>query len=238
MRSCKSLAPQGFQSHRWFVKILARSLFVSAIWLVSQHPAFAEFRTWTNSTGVKIEAEFVKSEGTNVTLRLRNGKNSTFSETKLSAEDREFLKTASAAPAPSGADGAKPAAVDPNRKAKWLTKMDKAKKEAEETGLPILVLFTGTDWCPYCIKLENQVFEKKEFKEFVDKSLVLLKLDFPAGGEAKNKADGTLAQEFGVKGFPQYFLADAAGKPMASDGYDDDIDPEKFAAWVKSKAGK
>lgn len=237
MRSCKSLALHGFQIHRRPVKILARFLFVSAFWLVSQSPAFADFRTWTNSTGAKIEAEFVKSEGGNVTLRLRSGKTSTFSETKLSTEDREFLKTASAAPA---AGDAKPTVADANRKAKWLTKMDKAKKEAEETGLPILVLFTGTEWCPYCIKLENEVFEKKDFKDFADKSLVLLKLDFPAGGEAKNKADEKLAQEFGVKGFPKYFLTDATGKPHASGGYQNGIDPDKFAAWVKSssKAGK
>lgn len=232
-----SLARQGFRNHGAVVKSSFVSLLLPAFWLLSQHSAFADFRTWTNSTGVKIEAEFVKTEGGNVTLRMRSGKTSTFSETKLSAEDREFLKTASAAPA---ADDAKPAVADANRKAKWLTKMDKAKKEAEETGLPILVLFTGTEWCPYCIKLENEVFEKKDFKDFADKSLVLLKLDFPAGGEAKNKADEKLAQEFGVKGFPKYFLTDASGKPHASGGYQNGIDPEKFAAWVKSssKAGK
>ena len=199
-------------------------------------PCHAEYRSWTNTEGVKIDAQLVKAEGENVTLRLRSGKVTTFPQAKLSEADREFIKT--------NASEAKPAEpttaaskVDANRKAKWLTKMDKAKKDAAETGLPILVLFTGTTWCPYCVKLEKEVFGEKDFKTFADQNLVLLILDFGPGGAPKNKTDGELCKEFGVSGFPTYFLIDAAGKKLASGGYHGGINPEKFAAWAKGATG-
>lgn len=196
-------------------------------------PLHAEFRTWTNTEGVKIEAELVKAENGNVTIRLRNGNLSTFSQTKLSEADLAFIKAGQAAPETSTE---KPA-VDPGRKARWLTKMDRAKEEAKETGLPILVLFTGTSWCPYCIKLEKEVFAEREFKEFANQNLVLLMLDFPAGGSGSRK-DEELQKEFGVRGFPTYFLVNAAGENLARGGYHKGINPKEFAEWVKSSAPK
>ncbi len=215
---------------------MTKSLFAGWIWMaaVLVTPLHAEYRTWSNTEGVRIEAELVKAEGGNVTLRLRDGRLSTFSTTKLSAEDQEFIKNA--ATASSNNSNAKPA-VDPGRKARWLTKMDRAKEEARETGLPILVLFTGTTWCPYCIKLEKEVFDEKEFKEFANQNLVLLILDFPAGGGGSRK-DEELQKEFGVTGFPTYFLVNAAGEKLAKGGYQSGITPKSFAEWVKQSAPK
>ena len=36
----------------------------------------------------------------------------------------------------------------------WLTSFDSAMAEAESTGKPVLVVFTGSDWCPHCRTLE------------------------------------------------------------------------------------
>lgn len=194
-------------------------------------PLHAEFRNWTNSEGVKIDAEFVKSEGDNVTLRLRSGKLATVSQAKLSEADREFVKTSNV-PAPVAATPQP--APEANRKAKWLDKMDKAQEQAKQTGLPILVLFTGTSWCPYCIKLEKSVFSQKEFQSFADQNLVLLKLEFGPGGASKSKKDQTLQKEYGVKGFPTYFLIDGTGKHLDQGGFHDGINPQVFAGWVKA----
>lgn len=205
------------------------------IWIaaVLATPLHAEYRTWTNAAGVKIEAELVKAEGGNVTMRLRNGSLTTFPQTKLSEADIGFIKSSQSAPE---TPGAKPA-VDPGRRAKWLTKMDKAKEESKETGLPILVLFTGSTWCSYCIKLEKEVFAEKEFKDFANQNLVLMILDFPAGGGG-NRKDEELQKEFGVSGFPTYFLVTAAGDKLARGGYNNGISPKSFAEWVKKSAPK
>jgi len=195
----------------------------------------AEYREWSNLEGVKIDAELVKSEGDNVTLRLRNGKLNTFSQAKLSLADRDFLKEIESAPAPA----AEPQpSVDPNRKAKWLNKMDKAQEQSKETGLPILVLFTGTSWCHYCVKLEKAVFSEKGFESFANQNLVLLMLEFDPGGETRNKKDKLLQKEFGVSGFPTYFLTDSDGKKLSKGGYHDGISPDSFAVWVKNATPK
>ena len=192
-------------------------------------PLHAEFRSWTNSEGLKIDAELVKSEGDNVTLRLRSGKLTTFSQAKLSEPDREFVKTSK-----TSVSAVTPAVIDADRKAKWLDKMDKAQEQATQTGLPILVLFTGTTWCPYCIKLEKDVFSEKAFQSFSNQNLVLLKLDFGPGGESRNKKDKALQKEYGVQGFPTYFLIDASGKQLAKGGFHEGINPQVFADWVKA----
>ncbi|MEO5913555.1 MAG: thioredoxin family protein [Luteolibacter sp.] len=200
-------------------------------------PLHAEFRTWTNSEGVTIDAEFVKAEGDNVTVRLRSGKLTTFPQTKLSSADQDFVKGNKASSPAAATTETKPTvAVD--RKAKWLTKMDKAQEQSKETGLPILVLFTGTTWCPYCIKLEKDVFSQSEFKTFADQNLVLLMLDYGPGGTPNNKKDEKLAKEFGVTGFPKYFLTDSTGKQLANNGFHDGINPSQFSAWVKAAAPK
>lgn len=195
----------------------------------------AEYRSWTNDKGVSIDAEFVKTEGDNVTLRLRAGKVVTFPKATLSTADQNFLKTASVA-----ANTETPAApvVPADRKAKWLNRMDKAQEQSKETGLPILLLFTGTSWCPYCIKLEDEVFSKSDFKSFADQNLVLVKLDFGPGGSPGSKRDGQLAKDYGVKGYPRYFLTDSTGKQLASDGYRNGISPSTFSDWVKSSSKK
>ncbi|MEO5714583.1 MAG: thioredoxin family protein [Luteolibacter sp.] len=207
------------------------SLVLAASALIT--PLHAEFRTWANSGGVSIDAELVSSEGGNVTVRLRSGKLSTFPQSKLSTADQDFIKASK---------DAKPAetkpAVESNRKAKWLTKMDKAQEQSAETGLPILVLFTGTSWCPYCIKLEKDVFSQSEFKTFADQNLVLLLLDYGPGGTPNNKKDEKLAKDYGVTGYPTYFLTDATGKQLAKGGFHDGINPGEFSKWVKAAAPK
>ena len=187
----------------------------------------AEYRIWTNSTGATIDADLVKADSENVTLKLRNGKLSTFPQVKLSEADRAFIKSL---PPPSTDSPQVTATAD--RKAKWLTKLEKAQEESKLTGLPILMLFTGTSWCPYCVKLEEAVFSQNAFKNFANEKLVLLLLDFGPGGTAKSKDHETLQSEYGVTGFPTYFLIDASGKKLAKGGYNDKINPEVFAEWV------
>lgn len=210
------------------------SFILAASFLIN--PLQAEYRKWINTEGATIEAELVKVEGDNVTLKLRSGKTSTFAQSKLSAADQEFLKAQADKPEAAAADSAP--VVEANRKAKWLSKMDKAQEQSKETGLPILVLFTGTSWCPYCIKLEKEVFSESEFKSFADKNLVLLMLDFGPGGAPDNKKDGKLAKDYGVTGYPTYFLTDATGKQLAKGGYHAGINPSEFATWVKGAAPK
>jgi thiol-disulfide isomerase/thioredoxin len=94
---------------------------------------------------------------------------------------------------------------------KWYTDLDEAKAVAVKENKPLLVDFTGSDWCGYCIKLHAEVFDKPEFEAFA-KNYVLVELDFPnkkpqpPEEKAKNKATQA---KFGVSGFPTVLLLDA-----------------------------
>ena len=94
---------------------------------------------------------------------------------------------------------------------KWYTDLDEAKAVAVKENKPLLVDFTGSDWCGYCIKLHAEVFDKPEFEAFA-KNYVLVELDFPSKKpqppeeKAKNKATQA---KFGVSGFPTVLLLDA-----------------------------
>ena len=102
----------------------------------------------------------------------------------------------------------------------WLTDLDAAKKQAAAEKKDILIDFTGSDWCGWCIKLDKEVFSTAEFK--AQKNFVLVSLDFPskkqipADAKAKNEA---LMKQWGVQGFPTIILANASGQPYAQTGY-------------------
>ncbi|QTN33377.1 thioredoxin family protein [Akkermansiaceae bacterium] len=105
----------------------------------------------------------------------------------------------------------------------WLTDYEAAKKQAKAENKPIFINFTGTDWCGWCIKLEKEVFSKKEFQDYAKEHLVLMEVDFPNKKrqtpevKAQNKK---LDKEFGIEGYPTLFLLDADGKKLTDDiGY-------------------
>lgn len=96
-------------------------------------------------------------------------------------------------------------------KFKWYTSFTAAKKAAAEQKLPILVLFTGSDWCPYCIKFEKEVLSKKEFKSWAPSHVILYMADAKGGPEKLSSEGKKLMKEFGATGFPSLHLTDADG---------------------------
>ena len=104
----------------------------------------------------------------------------------------------------------------------WLTDFEQAKKAAAEQKRPILLDFTGSDWCGWCVKLDEEVFSQKEFKDFAKDNLVLFMADFPRGKElppAEKQQNEALMQKYKARGFPTILLLDAAGEVIAKTGY-------------------
>ena len=104
----------------------------------------------------------------------------------------------------------------------WMTDFAAAKIKAAAEQKPLLLDFTGSDWCGWCIKLDKEVFSQKAFKEFAADNLVLVELDFPRGEEqsedlkAQNKA---LAEKYGIRGFPTILVLSPEGELMEKTGY-------------------
>lgn len=104
----------------------------------------------------------------------------------------------------------------------WLTDFEAGKKEAAESGKTLLVDFTGSDWCHWCIQLDKEVFSQEAFEAAADK-YVLVELDFPQDEskitpEQRGKNE-VLAEEVGIEGFPSVILFDAKGRAFARTGY-------------------
>ncbi len=105
----------------------------------------------------------------------------------------------------------------------WSSDFAAAKKQAWESNKDLLMDFTGSDWCGWCIKLDDEVFSKEEFKTGVKEMFVLVEVDFPKDKskltEETIKQNDELGKKYGIEGYPTILLADPAGKPFASTGY-------------------
>ena len=104
----------------------------------------------------------------------------------------------------------------------WLTDYDQALALSRKENKPILVDFTGSDWCGWCIKLDKEVFSQKVFQEFAQKNLILLKIDFPARKKqsaAEKKQNEALQEKYNVPGYPTILILDKNGDILARTGY-------------------
>jgi thioredoxin-related protein len=87
----------------------------------------------------------------------------------------------------------------------WLTDLPKAEQQAKSENKIVLMDFTGSDWCSWCKKLDQDTFSQQQFADYANKNLVLVQLDFPANkpqsDELKN-ANAALASKYNVDGYP------------------------------------
>ena len=107
--------------------------------------------------------------------------------------------------------------------AKWLTNYDEAAKQAASEKKTLLIDFTGSDWCGWCIRLDKEVFSQPEFAAYAAKNLVLLKLDFPRKKElpaAEKAQNEKLAKKYKIEGFPTIVVLDSSAKQLGELGYE------------------
>ena len=103
----------------------------------------------------------------------------------------------------------------------WTTSYKQALATSKQTGKPIMADFTGSDWCGYCIKQDQEVFSTKQFKEWAAKNVVPLTLDFPHGKKLPadlQKQNEELKAKFRPNGFPTLVFIDASGNEIGRAG--------------------
>jgi thioredoxin-related protein len=104
----------------------------------------------------------------------------------------------------------------------WLTDYEKAKQQAKGSHKLLLLDFTGSDWCGWCIRLHREVFSKPEFQDYAKKNLVLVEVDFPRAKEQTQNVrlqNQNLAQQYNIEGFPTIVVLNEEGKQVGILGY-------------------
>lgn len=97
----------------------------------------------------------------------------------------------------------------------WHTDMTKAIAISKEENKPIFLFFTGSDWCGWCIRLQNEVFKTPEFATWAKEKVVLVELDFPRRKQLEENIknqNNQLQQLFQVRGYPTvWFTKEGVG---------------------------
>jgi protein disulfide-isomerase len=104
----------------------------------------------------------------------------------------------------------------------WMTDYDAALQKAVAENKHVLVDFSGSDWCGWCIKLDKEVFSKETFVDYADENLVLLLVDFPRSKEQSDEqrtANEALAEKYGIRGFPTVLILNPQGEVIERTGY-------------------
>ena len=86
----------------------------------------------------------------------------------------------------------------------------------------VLLDFTGSDWCGWCIKLDKEVFSEPSFQAYAAQNLIFVEVDFPRNksqsAEVKER-NQKLQQKYGVRGYPTLIVLNPQGSQVAQLGY-------------------
>jgi protein disulfide-isomerase len=105
----------------------------------------------------------------------------------------------------------------------WVSTWAEAVEASKATGKPIMLMFTGSDWCLWCQKLENEVFQRRGFHQWSDR-VIKIRIDFPEGHElpAQVKAQNEVLKNwYGdfVESYPTCLFVEPTGRVIGTTGY-------------------
>jgi thioredoxin-related protein len=121
----------------------------------------------------------------------------------------------------------------------WESAIDIAQAKSEKEGKNIVLTFSGSDWCIPCMKLEKNIWDSPDFREYSKIHFILLRADFPkkkanALPKEQQEKNDKLAEIYNKQGlFPLVLVLDKKGKVLGSTGYKN-IDPKEYIALLHS----
>ncbi len=104
-----------------------------------------------------------------------------------------------------------------------MNKFEIAQSQSRISGKPILLVFSGSDWCSWCMRLDREVFSQPEFQTWAADHVIKLVADYPrhlAQSDEEKQLNGELLDRYGVDGFPTVLLLNADGGVIARTGYE------------------
>jgi thioredoxin-related protein len=122
----------------------------------------------------------------------------------------------------------------------WLTSFEKAKEQAHKENKPILVYFSGEDWCYTCKQTRKQILERDAFINYADNNLILVNADFPrlnkkSISESQAKENKALADVYNPDmAIPAFVLVDADGKVLKKWQGNTGISADEFVGQIEA----
>ncbi len=102
--------------------------------------------------------------------------------------------------------------AEAQRQIEWMTNYEQAVQRANSESKPLLLFFTGSDWCGWCNKLEQEVLDTGEFFNAVGDKFVFVKLDFPREKSIDpmtKEQNRQLKSQFDIRSYPTIIVYDA-----------------------------
>ena len=100
----------------------------------------------------------------------------------------------------------------------WDEDFEAGKATAEKSGKLILLVFSGSDWCPWCVKMEKEIYSDKKFISGAKKKYVLLMIDNPRDKSVLSslaaKQNSELTRKYNVRGFPSTVIVRPSGEEV------------------------
>ncbi|MFI0435239.1 MAG: thioredoxin family protein [Parachlamydiaceae bacterium] len=105
----------------------------------------------------------------------------------------------------------------------WQSNYSDAVSMSQSSSKPIVILFTGTNWCPACMRLEKTVLNHPEFTQAVSQKFVFLKAEFNDYSEAGMMTSPykPLLDRYGVNAFPTIVVINPNGQLLYTVNYRD-----------------
>lgn len=97
----------------------------------------------------------------------------------------------------------------------WHTDVNKASEIAMTQNKPIMMFFTGSDWCGWCIRLQKEVLHTADFEKWAKDNVVLVELDFPRRTQLDKETkmqNYQMQSIFKVRGYPTVHFVSAEKK--------------------------
>ncbi|HEV7405496.1 MAG TPA: thioredoxin family protein [Chthoniobacteraceae bacterium] len=122
----------------------------------------------------------------------------------------------------------------------WTDDFDKAVEKAKAEKKNVLLDFTGSDWCGFCLKLDKEVFATPKFKAWAQKNVVLVQVDFPHTKKLSakvTKQNAALEAKYPAGGYPTIVIINPDGNALVKKvGYNPGSGPDAFLEAIKAGA--
>ncbi|WP_089895128.1 thioredoxin family protein [Kriegella aquimaris] len=121
----------------------------------------------------------------------------------------------------------------------WQEDYNVALEQAEEQHKPLILVFSGSDWCAPCIRLDKEIWQSENFKKFSKENYILYRADFPRKKANKLSPELTdqnnkLAANFNSKGyFPLVVVLNEKEQVLGETGYKK-LSPDEYISLLNS----